>query len=237
MQNLLPLPRNLHRCASLERVPRTATCVSSTRSEINVCVPSFTPLCQGAASCSARSSWTETDEGQVAGCSRPWAWARAGRGALRSTASSWRATVSSRPAPDTQATSWTLCWPPKHKQTWCRKVTAASLCLWFHRGWELMTEKRRSCVSFLLQLATSFFNLCTSGCAVLVAETILDREMPYAALQSLSMLVQTEGRERTKGQYADLLQRHGFGLIRTVQTSNFLDAFMACKVWTCESSA
>lgn len=70
----------------------------------------------------------------------------------------------------------------------------------------------------------------TSGCAVLVAETIMDRESPYAALQSLNMLVQTEGRERTKGQYADLLRQHGFGAVRTVQTSNFLDAFMACKV-------
>ncbi|XP_075887199.1 putative bifunctional dTTP/UTP pyrophosphatase/methyltransferase protein isoform X2 [Nelusetta ayraudi] len=71
---------------------------------------------------------------------------------------------------------------------------------------------------------------CTPGCAVLVAETILDRESPYAALQSLNMLVQTEGRERTKRQYADLLRQHGFGAVRTVQTSNFLDAFMARKV-------
>lgn len=65
---------------------------------------------------------------------------------------------------------------------------------------------------------------------MLVAETILDRETPYAALQSLNMLVQTEGQERTKGQYADLLLRYGFGAMRTVQTSNFLDAFMAYKV-------
>lgn len=74
------------------------------------------------------------------------------------------------------------------------------------------------------------FYLGTPGCAVLVAETILDGETPYAALQSLNMLVQTEGQERTKEQYADLLRQHGFGVIRAVQTSNFLDAFMACKV-------
>lgn len=128
-------------------------------SEVNTCAPSFTPLCQGVASCSARSSWTETDEGRAAGCSRPWAWARAGRGALQNTASSWRATVSSRLASDTQATSWTLCWPPKHNQTRCRKVTAASLCLWLHQGWEQYWEAIQLCFipSSWTLLATSFF--------------------------------------------------------------------------------
>lgn len=97
----------------------------------------------------------------------------------------------------------------------------------------MRTNTAHVCVLFSLHVprsnVSSFFSPPT-GCAVLVAETILDRESPYAALQSLNMLVQTEGRERTKGQYADLLRQHGFGAVRTVQTSNFLDAFMACKV-------
>lgn len=65
---------------------------------------------------------------------------------------------------------------------------------------------------------------------MLIAETIQDGETSYAALQSLNMLVQTEGQERTKGQYADLLQRQGFGFIRAVETLNFLDALLATKM-------
>lgn len=65
---------------------------------------------------------------------------------------------------------------------------------------------------------------------MLLAETILDGQTSYPALQSLNMLVQTEGGERTEGQYADLLRKHGFEDICTVHTSNFLDAFIAIKM-------
>lgn len=68
------------------------------------------------------------------------------------------------------------------------------------------------------------------GCAVLIAETILDGQTPYSALQSLNMLVQTEGTERTERQYSDLLRKHGFGDMRVVHTTNFLDAFIAIKM-------
>ncbi|KAK2840058.1 hypothetical protein Q5P01_013798 [Channa striata] len=68
------------------------------------------------------------------------------------------------------------------------------------------------------------------GCAVLIAETVLDTQRPYSALQSLNMLAQTEGMERTEGQYADILSKHGFGNINVVRTMNFLDAFMAVKM-------
>lgn len=77
---------------------------------------------------------------------------------------------------------------------------------------------------------TSFSFFCALGCAVLLAETILDGQTSYPALQSLNMLVQTEGVERTEGQYTDLLHKHGFGDIRMVHTSNFLDAFIASKM-------
>lgn len=69
-----------------------------------------------------------------------------------------------------------------------------------------------------------------SGCALLIAETLLDGRTPYSALQSLNMLAQTEGLERTEKQYADLLSEHGFGVTRVVHTANFLDALIAIKM-------
>lgn len=74
----------------------------------------LTPLCQGAGSCSVRSSWTKTEGARAAACCRPSAWARASRGAQQSTVCFWRATVSIRHSPDTQETSWMLCCASKH---------------------------------------------------------------------------------------------------------------------------
>lgn len=65
---------------------------------------------------------------------------------------------------------------------------------------------------------------------MLIAETMLDGHSSYSALQSLNMLAQTEGTERTERQYADLLSKHGFGDMRVVHTVNFLDAFIAIKM-------
>lgn len=70
-----------------------------------------------------------------------------------------------------------------------------------------------------------------SGGAVLVAEIMLDGRAPYAALQSLNMLAQTEGMERRESQYTNLLSKHGFGHVRVVHTMNFLDALIAIKIW------
>ncbi|KAG7238804.1 hypothetical protein INR49_030348, partial [Caranx melampygus] len=67
-------------------------------------------------------------------------------------------------------------------------------------------------------------------CAVLIAETMLDGQTTYSALQSLNMLAQTEGQERTESKYADMLSKHGFGNTRVVHTKNFLDAFIAIKL-------
>ncbi|XP_049449545.1 probable bifunctional dTTP/UTP pyrophosphatase/methyltransferase protein isoform X1 [Epinephelus fuscoguttatus] len=79
-------------------------------------------------------------------------------------------------------------------------------------------------------LLSKIADACTPGCAVLIAETMLDGLTPYSALQSLNMLAQTEGVERTESQYADLLSKHGFGDMRVVHTKNFLDAFIAIKM-------
>ncbi|KAM3607127.1 uncharacterized protein V6R79_002088 [Siganus canaliculatus] len=78
-------------------------------------------------------------------------------------------------------------------------------------------------------LLSKIADACTPGCGVLVAETMLDGQQPYSTLQSLNMLVQTEGTERTVNQYANLLSKHGFGDTRVVRTKNFLDAFIAIK--------
>ncbi|XP_076857690.1 putative bifunctional dTTP/UTP pyrophosphatase/methyltransferase protein isoform X2 [Brachyhypopomus gauderio] len=80
------------------------------------------------------------------------------------------------------------------------------------------------------ELLSKVSKACTTGCAVLLAETVLDevkRRTSY--IQSLSMLVQTEGRERSSVQYKQLLESHGFSLIRMCQTGNFLDAILAYK--------
>ncbi|KAM6979287.1 putative bifunctional dTTP/UTP pyrophosphatase/methyltransferase protein isoform 1-T1 [Tautogolabrus adspersus] len=71
---------------------------------------------------------------------------------------------------------------------------------------------------------------CRPGCTVLIAETMLDGRRPHSALQSLNMLAQAEGKERTRRQYVDMMSKHGFGDTRMVQTGNFLDAFISIKL-------
>ena len=71
-----------------------------------------------------------------------------------------------------------------------------------------------------------------SGGALLIAEKLLqeDRSGPVAThMQSLNMLVCTEGRERTLSEYSSLLRTAGFGEIRGQITGAPLDAVLACK--------
>ena len=68
--------------------------------------------------------------------------------------------------------------------------------------------------------------------AVLIAEKLLDDDKtgPLPALmQSLSMLVCTEGKERTLAEYTALLRRAGFTQIEAKVTSAPLDAILAVK--------
>ncbi|HWE00228.1 MAG TPA: class I SAM-dependent methyltransferase [Bryobacteraceae bacterium] len=70
------------------------------------------------------------------------------------------------------------------------------------------------------------------GGALLIAERLLDedRSGPLGAhMQSLSMLVCTEGRERTLAEYSALLSRAGFDEIRGQRTGRYLDAILAGK--------
>lgn len=48
-------------------------------------------------------------------------------------------------------------------------------------------------------------------------------------LQSLDLLVQTQGRERSLGEYRHLLQEHGFTDVRAVSTGSIVDVILATR--------
>jgi acetylserotonin N-methyltransferase len=71
------------------------------------------------------------------------------------------------------------------------------------------------------------------GGAVLIAEKVLndDKTGPrWAQMQSLNMLTCAEGKERTLGEYEELLTRAGFTEVRGFRTPSPLDAVMAVKL-------
>jgi acetylserotonin N-methyltransferase len=71
-----------------------------------------------------------------------------------------------------------------------------------------------------------------AGGGLLIAEKLLDDDLagPVSAhMQSLNMLVNTEGRERSFEQYADLLTEAGFSEIQGHRTGTPLDAILAIK--------
>ena len=68
--------------------------------------------------------------------------------------------------------------------------------------------------------------------ALLIAETLLsdDKSGPtYSAMQDLNMLVCTEGRERTRAEYRDLLIGAGFREVQFKETESLVDAILAIK--------
>jgi len=80
-------------------------------------------------------------------------------------------------------------------------------------------------------LARVYAALPEDGC-LLIAEKLLreDRSGPIAAhMQSLNMLVCTEGRERTLSEYSTLLRDAGFKEVRGKVTGTILDAILATK--------
>jgi len=81
-------------------------------------------------------------------------------------------------------------------------------------------------------LLRAVFQRLPSGGALLVAEKLLNEDGvgPLAAnMQSLNMLVVTEGRERTLSQYQQLLRAAGFAEITGQRTGVALDAILAVK--------
>jgi acetylserotonin N-methyltransferase len=82
-------------------------------------------------------------------------------------------------------------------------------------------------------LLGKIYDALPTGGALLIAEKILweDRTGPRGALlQSLNMLVCTEGKERSFGEYASLLSKAGFQRIECVRTQTPIDAILATKI-------
>jgi acetylserotonin N-methyltransferase len=83
------------------------------------------------------------------------------------------------------------------------------------------------------RLLRAIYERLPAGGALLVAEKLLDDDgagPPWAVLQSLNMLVCTEGKERTIAEYEALLRSAGFGRIEGRRTPTPLDAILAVKV-------
>ncbi len=83
-----------------------------------------------------------------------------------------------------------------------------------------------------LALLRRIFDRLPAGGALLVAEKLIadDRRGPaWAQMQDLGMLLYTEGRERTLGEYEALLRRAGFAEVRGATTPSPLDAVLAVK--------
>jgi acetylserotonin N-methyltransferase len=82
------------------------------------------------------------------------------------------------------------------------------------------------------ELLDRIYRALPAGGSVLIAEKLLadDKIGPVSAnMQSLNMLVCTEGRERTLTEYRDLLTAAGFNRVRGRVTGTPLDAVMATK--------
>jgi acetylserotonin O-methyltransferase len=81
-------------------------------------------------------------------------------------------------------------------------------------------------------LLRKIYDALPEGGALLIAEKILDEDKtgPLPALmQSMNMLVCTEGRERSLGEYRELLTRVGFRHVEGKRTGKPIDAILARK--------
>ncbi|MFN9370795.1 MAG: class I SAM-dependent methyltransferase [Planctomycetaceae bacterium] len=84
----------------------------------------------------------------------------------------------------------------------------------------------------IFQLLRRVYARLPSGGAILLAEKLLweDKTGPrWAQLQSLNMLVCTEGKERTLGEYEELLNRVGFERVQGMRTNSPLDVVWGRK--------
>ncbi len=84
-------------------------------------------------------------------------------------------------------------------------------------------------IDFLLRKC--FDHLPPAG-GILICEKFLNEERDgpiSAALQSLNMLVVTEGKERTASEYEALLRSGGFSVIQAKKTGKYLDVILAWK--------
>ncbi len=83
-----------------------------------------------------------------------------------------------------------------------------------------------------VKLLTRIYEALPKGGGLLLAEKLLleDKSGPrWAQLQDLNMLTCTEGRERTLGEYEQLLKGVGFGDVTGCRTTTPIDAVLAVK--------
>jgi acetylserotonin O-methyltransferase len=82
------------------------------------------------------------------------------------------------------------------------------------------------------RLLTRICQALPAGGALLVGEAVLDDDRTgpeYAIMQSLNMLVCTEGKERSHAEYHGLLLKAGFATVELKRTGTALDAILALK--------
>jgi acetylserotonin N-methyltransferase len=82
------------------------------------------------------------------------------------------------------------------------------------------------------RLLRKIFEALPAGGALLIAEKLLDEDKSgptHAQMQSLNMLVCTEGKERTLREYTVLLRESGFASVSGNRTGAPLDAILAAK--------
>ena len=84
----------------------------------------------------------------------------------------------------------------------------------------------------VLRLLGRVYDRLPAGGALLIAEKLLDDDRAgpsWALMQSLNMLVCTEGKERTLAEYEGLLKQVGFAEVLGCRTASPLDAVLALK--------
>ncbi|XP_008566286.1 PREDICTED: N-acetylserotonin O-methyltransferase-like protein [Galeopterus variegatus] len=69
------------------------------------------------------------------------------------------------------------------------------------------------------------------GGSLLLVEAVLDDEQAarVSLMQSLNTLVQTQGRQRSRGEYRRLLQQHGFCDVQVARVGDTLDVFLGTR--------
>ena len=79
------------------------------------------------------------------------------------------------------------------------------------------------------QLLARIYAALPEGGGLLIAEKLLEPGYVAAHMQSLNMLIGTEGRERSAAEYEALLRAAGFSKVESRVTGAYLDAILAVK--------
>ena len=92
----------------------------------------------------------------------------------------------------------------------------------------------------VLKLLSRVYERLPAGGGLLIAEKLLDDDKAgpsWAQMQSLNMLICTEGKERTLSEYEELLNKVGFRDVQGCRTVSPLDAVLAIKSAECPVSS